>query len=133
MFPDAEIVGAEIDKEMVDFCQRAFSVSCFLSKGDLKSLSLPRKFDLIWCGSLFTHIDERTAVALLDFFCRHLSEGGMCVFTTHGRHVANLIESKSKELPLNLTEEGRATIIRDYQRTGYGYPTIPTLQATEFP
>ncbi len=56
--------------------------------GSFRNLSLPHRFDLIWCGSLITHIDEWAAVDLLDFFCRHLADRGVCVFTTLGQKFA---------------------------------------------
>lgn len=125
MFPDSKIIGAEIETEALDFCQRAFSVQGYLSNPgrSFRSLSLPCKFDLIWCGSLITHIDEQAAVDLLDFFCRHLMDGGVCVFTTHGRHVAEMFNSK--ETTLNLTEEGREKVLCEYQQKGYGYADYP--------
>ena len=57
MFPDSTIVASDIESEAVEFCQRAFAVQGYLSTSarSLKTLSLPWKFDLIWCGSLITH------------------------------------------------------------------------------
>jgi SAM-dependent methyltransferase len=125
MFPDSTIVGVEIETEALEFCQRAFSVQGCLSKTarNWRSMSLPCKFDLIWCGSLITHVDERAAVDLLDFFCRHLTDGGVCVFTTHGPHVADLLDNK--EPIFGLTEEGRQKVLLEYQRQGYGYADYP--------
>jgi SAM-dependent methyltransferase len=125
MFPDSEITAAELETAPLDFCERVFSVRRVLSQRDLRSLSLPRRFDLIWCGSLITHLDERAAVDLLDLFCRHLSDGGICIFTSHGQHVAEMMERK--ELTFGLTEERREQILRDYQQKGYGYADYPWL------
>lgn len=123
MFPDSEITGGELETAALDFCEREFSIRPFPSKGDFKSLSLPRKFDLIWCGSLLTHVDERVAGDVLGFFHRHLAPGGMCIFTTHGKRVADLMERK--ELTFGLTDEGQTTILRDYRTNGYGYADYP--------
>jgi SAM-dependent methyltransferase len=121
VFPDSRIVGADIEADAVEFCQRAFSVQGYLSNpaSHFGSLSLPWKFDLIWCGSLITHLDQPAAVALLEFFCRHLTEGGVCVFTTHGRRIADMMTRK--EITFDLTEQGRLKVLQDYQQQGYGF------------
>lgn len=125
MFPDSQIVGVEIETAAIEFCERAFAVQGYLSNTarHWRSMSLPRKFDLIWCGSLITHVDEQAAVDLLDFFCRHLTEGGVCVFTTHGPHVAEMLNNKATMF--GLTEEGRQIVLSEYQQKGFGYADYP--------
>ena len=75
---------------------------------------------MIWCGSLITHIDEQAALDLLTFFCRHLADGGVCVFTTLGAKVADEM-ADSKRQHSDFTEEGVRKAVREYQETGYGY------------
>lgn len=60
-FPSADITVSEIESEALDFCSKEFSVKTLNSNKDFSKLSSPSKFDLIWCGSLFTHIDEKAA------------------------------------------------------------------------
>jgi SAM-dependent methyltransferase len=122
MFPDSRVVGVEIDTEALKFCRRTFSVEAYESSPVRRftSLCLPHKFDLIWCGSLITHIDEQAALDLLTFFCRHLADGGVCVFTTLGAKVADEM-ADSKRQHSNFTEEGVRKAVREYQETGYGY------------
>jgi SAM-dependent methyltransferase len=124
MFPDATVIASDISTDMVEFCQRAFGVQGYPSNSarSLKSLSLPSKFDLIWCGSLMTHLDERAAVELLGFFCRHLKPGGLCVFTTHGQPVAEMFERKELFV---MTEPGRQKALSEYRQRGYGYTDYP--------
>jgi SAM-dependent methyltransferase len=119
MFPDATIVGSELPGAGLDFCQSVFSIQTIPSSVDLKTLTFPRKFDLIFCGSLFTHIDERMAVDLLGFFHRHLAERGVCIFTTHGPHVIDVMNDKV--LTFNLTNEGKERLVRDFHEKGYGF------------
>jgi len=119
MFPDATIVGSELPGAGLEFCERVFSIQTIPSSVNLKTLTFPRKFDLIFCGSLFTHIDERMAVDLLGFFHRHLADGGVCIFTTHGPHVIDVI--KNKVLKFNLSREGQERLVRDFLEKGYGF------------
>lgn len=119
LFPDSEITAGEIQSDALAFCQSAFGVRTFQSSADVKSLSLPRKFDLIWSGSLITHLDETATSRLLSFFHRHLAEGGACVFTAHGVTPAERI--KTSPNAFHLTDEAREKVLRGYQTTGYGY------------
>ncbi len=118
-FPDADITAAEIDERALDFCCRTFSVTPYLSKIPFTGLSLPRRFDLIWCGSLFTHIEEHAARDLLQFFHDHLSDRGVCVFTTHGERCLKWMQSK--KVTYGLTDDAQREMIRGFQSRGYGY------------
>jgi len=119
MFPKSDITGCELQKTALDFCQRTFGIVPLLSSIDLKSLSLPRKFDLIWCGSLLTHIDENATTDLLRFFHRHLLVEGICIFTTHGQRAVEMIKDKRKTFPL--VDKNQQKLLRDFQEEGYGY------------
>src|SRR5262249_42577829 len=44
--------------------------------------------------SLLTHIDEQVARDLLSLFRNHLSHGGVCVVTTHGRRSMEWFQSQ---------------------------------------
>ena len=119
MFPDSDITGGEVQSGALDFCQRTFGVTPILSSTHFSSLSLPRKFDLIWCGSLITHIAETAAADLLGFFYRHLTNEGVCIFTTHGQLALEWIEEKTKTY--SLSEESQQQILRTFHEKGYGY------------
>jgi SAM-dependent methyltransferase len=119
MYPDSDITGGEIQTGALDFCQRTFGVTPILSNTHFSSLSLPRKFDLIWCGSLITHIAETAAADLLGFFYRHLRDEGVCIFTTHGQLAVDWIEKKIKTY--SLSEESQQQILHTFHETGYGY------------
>jgi SAM-dependent methyltransferase len=43
------------------------------------------EFDLIWCGSLLTHLPADRIREFLELFDSRLSPGGLAVFTTSGR------------------------------------------------
>ena len=68
----------------MDFCTAEFNATPVYSQEDIRRVSLDQFFDLIWCGSLFTHLDRDRWPAFLGFFADHLSPGGVLVFTTHG-------------------------------------------------
>jgi SAM-dependent methyltransferase len=123
MFPASTITASEIDAEMLDFCMKNFSAESFISKPNFGDLFLKKSYDLIWCGSLFTHIDELTAISLLNFFQRHLSDRGICVFTAHGQLSIDWL--RKGITAYGLPEDSVQALIRDFQLTGYGFSNLP--------
>jgi SAM-dependent methyltransferase len=118
-FPDADITVSDIDPEALYFCKRAFAVIPEQSIRDFSRLSVSRNFDLIWCGSLLTHIDESAATLLLRCFLDHLAPDGLCVFTTHGDNVADSIQKKVHTY--GLTEDAQEELLSRFYSRGYGY------------
>jgi len=118
-FPRAEITACEIQRGPVEFCVRTFGAEPAYSSVNLDEVSLRKKFDLIWCGSLATHLNERDIVALFRLFCRHLAPGGLVIFTTHGDFVCRRIPKR--EFDYGLAEEQIDRIGRDYPQTGCGF------------
>ena len=92
-FPQAEITASELDQAAVDYCVEHFGAKGAYSQTNLKTLSLETKFDLIWCGSLITHLDRSAIGDVLEFFHRHAAPGGMVVFTTHGTLAAKRMKA----------------------------------------
>jgi len=123
MFPNAKITAAEIDPTALDFCRRHFGVATYSSKSKLSDLTLPQRFDLIWCGSLLTHIDEEASGNLLQFFHDHLSDHGVCIFSTHGHRSIDWIQSK--KVTYGLGENAQQEVIRGFQEQGCGYAHYP--------
>ena len=118
-FPDAIIDACDIDADAVDFCVRAFGSRPIYSAADLTSVPLHGKYDLIWCGSLLTHLDAPQWSELLRLFSSHLDETGLLVFTSHGRHHANRF--RSRQTTLGLSELAAESILADFDRVGFGF------------
>jgi SAM-dependent methyltransferase len=118
-YPDASIQAAELDSTAVKFCNTVFKVSTYLSRMDLTRLQLNESFDLVWCGSLVTHFDHFQIRELLAFFSNHLNPGGLCVFTSHGKTVAELLESG--RIHYSLKQEQINSVLKQYQSTGMGF------------
>ena len=58
-FPDADFTAGDLDREAVDFCVEAFGAAPLYSHEDPDQIETDATFGLIWCDSLFTHLDER--------------------------------------------------------------------------
>ena len=122
-FPAAELTACELERGPVEFCVRTFGARPAYSSLNLDEVSLGKKFALIWCGSLVTHLNERGIGALIQLFRRHLAEGGLMIFTTHGDFVPGRIVAR--EFDYGLTQEQINRIGVDYPRIGYGFEDYP--------
>jgi len=118
-FPRARFTACDLDRDGVDFCARMFGAHPFYSSTDLEALSFDTYFDLIWCGSLITHLDADITRALLRLFQRHLRPGGLLVFTAHGDFVARRMPVG--DFDYMLTKAQIEMITRRYAQNGFGY------------
>jgi SAM-dependent methyltransferase len=118
-FAEAEITACEIQSGPVQFCVRTFGARPAYSSVNLDEVELAKKFDLIWCGSLATHLNERDIVALVRLFVRHLTPGGLVVFTTHGDFAAQRV--LHREFDYSIPEDQIERLVHDYRRAGYGF------------
>ena len=118
-FPAAHLTVADLDRDGVEFCAAQFGAEPFFCSEDVQALTLDRTFDLIWCGSLFTHLDRDRWPAFLEFFANHLAPGGLLVFTTHGRRpIQWMIDGVYS---YGLTPQEQQGFIEDYTRDGFGF------------
>jgi SAM-dependent methyltransferase len=122
-YPDAIVVGTDIDEGAREFCERTLGCQSFPSFVDVDRISPKQKFDCIFAGSVVTHLPEQSSKALLNQFMEWLEPGGLCVFTSHGATAANSHITGS----IDYTMGGdRAHPLLGYYDTGYGYADYPT-------
>jgi SAM-dependent methyltransferase len=118
-YPDAALVACDLDETGVEFCAERFGAEPVISSPELASVVLPGEFDLIWCGSLATHLDAEGIHALLDLFRRSLAPAGVAVITTHGSLVADRLRAGDRNYQLG-PASARAVVER-YDTSGFGY------------
>lgn len=118
-YPGARMTASDLDRHGVDFCARTFSARPVYSHPDFDALSLGERFDLIWCGSLVTHLDAAAIGALLALIERHLSDNGVAVVTTHGARTGERLSAGGAEY--RLEPDRAAALVRAYQAGGFGY------------
>jgi SAM-dependent methyltransferase len=121
-FPEASITACDINKRAVDFCSRQFGAEGVISSRSFEQLAFGRVFDLIWCGSLVTHLDASPTVELLDLFARSSRPGGLIIFTTHGRFIAERIRAGDDYM---LPPAAATSVLAQYERSGHGYANYP--------
>jgi SAM-dependent methyltransferase len=119
-FPDANITACDTNVKAVDFVVQEFCVQGVYSEYDLTKIKLPSNdYDLIWCGSLFTHFDATRWNQLFDLFYDHLASNGILVFTAHGRLAEPLMRKESPTF--GLEADVMKSIMWSYDRKRFGY------------
>jgi SAM-dependent methyltransferase/predicted transcriptional regulator len=114
-FSDAELTACDINREGVDFCAAAFNAEAVYSDDDPSKIPLEGRFDLVWVGSLFTHLDRGQWLEFFSFLMDKTAPGGLLVFTTMGP-----LHSPSLRT-LGLRDDQIQEILDDYARDGFGY------------
>lgn len=120
-FPEAEIWAGDVNRPGVDFCVRHFGAQPLHSDVDLSKVRIGAKFDLVWCGSLATHLPEAACRQLLGLLLDALEPDGILGITTCGRGMGWAQEHVFK----TIREEEYARIRRQWQETGFGYADYP--------
>jgi SAM-dependent methyltransferase len=123
-FPHAALTACEIDADGVEFCRRQFGARPQSSRADLENLRFSGQFDLIWCGSLVTHLSAEDTRKLLAVFKDHLTPGGLLVFTAHGETVADRFRTNDADY-YGLADDDAAKMLASYESTGHGYADYP--------
>ena len=119
-FPDATISFCDVDTAAVDFCSRTFNGRAIYSRPELTEVTLGGPFDVIWIGSLFTHVDEARTQRWLRYLCAQLSRDAILLATFHG--------TWSREVHMRkrmIGEKEWSSILEQANRTGFGYATYP--------
>ena len=124
-FSNARITACELMPDAVEFCAKTFGAVPVYAKQNPSELSFADQFDLIWCGSLFTHLDQTGIVALLDLFRRTLLPDGVAVFTTQGERVVERMIAR--EYDYGIAIEKIPLIVGAYRESGYGFTTYPDV------
>jgi SAM-dependent methyltransferase len=125
-FPSAQIHVTDVRKQDVEWYIKTLSA-------DLAPDPLPDEgYDLIWLGSVFTHLAESAAKSLLARLLSSLRIGGVLAFSTQGRFayrsVAECTPLMAKTHPwltYNLPTTHVSRLLSGYEANGYGYVDYP--------
>jgi SAM-dependent methyltransferase len=128
-FPEARLAACDILPEAVDFCAETFGAEPVYAADDPGETKLEGRFDLIWLGSLFTHLAAERWTSLLDLLERVLEPEGLLMFTTQGRFIRDQIAERTWQdaygrpiwVNWGVTEQQLDEAVSDYDRDGFGY------------
>jgi SAM-dependent methyltransferase len=118
-FPNANLAACDLDEHGVDFCARSFGATGIYSNVDPKKIRIDANFDLIWVGSLFTHLSGDRWSSFLELFNSILASNGLLFFSTHGDVVIERLERFPKFY--GVSPEQIEMVKRQYIKGGFGY------------
>jgi SAM-dependent methyltransferase len=121
-FPDAKLTACDIERDRVDFCAEAFGATPVYSALESRDIALEGPFDLIWMGSVFSHLKAVRWRDFLSTFESLLTRGGLLVFTSQGRRVAEGLRRRDL---WDLSEEMTETLLSGYDEHGFGFDNYP--------
>jgi SAM-dependent methyltransferase len=124
-FPDARLTASDVRKDAVDFCADVLGATPVYSSHDPTEVDLGGPFDLIWCGSVFTHFDADRWAAFLPYLESHLAPRGLLVFTTLGRVGAERFRNPAATP--GHPEQAVERMLNDYDQHGFGFLPAPRL------
>lgn len=118
LFPEASLFFTDIDETAWGFCARQFQGEGFSSFDDFEQLALPGNIDVIFLGSVFTHLDWSRSRTLWSKLFEALEPGGALIATFRG----------SQTYRMMMRDPGRFNaggyyeqLLEDYRHTGFGY------------
>lgn len=118
-FPEANLTFSDAMPDATAFCAKAFSGADKPVKKDFSEYVPGSRFGLIWVGSLFTHLTEAASKKLIRLLVGHLENGGVVVFTSHGRYVRE--RRALGTWPYAINDEQYDAMIHEADSKGYGF------------
>jgi SAM-dependent methyltransferase len=82
--PHVALTAADVNRQAVAFCAGAFGARPWPVSFDVREVASRGPFDVIWVGSVLTHLPLGDDAILLDRLAQNLAPGGLLVFTTLG-------------------------------------------------
>jgi SAM-dependent methyltransferase len=127
-FSEARITYCDLDAEGIAFCANEFGGIPLLSKPELSEVEFSEQFDVIWVGSLFTHVDHERTQRWLNHLCAALAPDGILVATFHGRWT---IEVQEKYHHM-IDDVNWQKVIKQYDVEGYGFASYPSMASSRY-
>jgi trans-aconitate methyltransferase len=84
-YPGAALEVADVRAGDLEFCAETFGAKTWNSGIDIDAMQAPGTYDLIWAGSVITHLSETKAGTLLGKLAEWLAVGGIALVSFHGR------------------------------------------------
>jgi SAM-dependent methyltransferase len=119
-FPNADITACDLLHDGVDYCAKTFGARPLYSDENPANIAIEaNSFDLIWVGSLLTHLRADRWRDFLGLFERSLRLGGLLIFSAHGREAFR--RTAQETFDYGVGGPAKAAVLFGYQRHGFGY------------
>lgn len=113
--PPERIWSSDVLVPAVEFVERTFGVHGVVSAMGSADLRLPRRFSVVWVGSLFSHLPRGPFAEFLAVLYEALEPDGLLVFSTHSPKVLDAGEGDPSGFTFRPESESR---ILDPERYG---------------
>jgi CBS domain-containing protein len=122
-FADAALAAGDIDRGMVDFCASTFGATPIYSTENPDDVTIEDSYDLIWCGSLMTHLNPDRWQGFLSLFKNCLTDDGLLVFTVSGSRLRDERILRRFALQVDQAEQ----VLQEHDSEGVGYSDYPHM------
>jgi SAM-dependent methyltransferase len=119
-YPAAVLDVADVRAGDLAFCAETFGAQTWDCGIAIDAMQAPGAYDLIWVGSVITHLSDTRAEALLEKLVEWLAVGGIALVSFHGRSAYSW-RSTLNYIPAYLLPR----IERAFEAGGYGYSDYP--------
>jgi SAM-dependent methyltransferase len=120
------VTVCDLDREAIEFCASEFGTRALLSSLDINEVAL-EKYDVIWLGSVLTHVSGPTASSLLQVLVSHLQQRGIIAFSTRGepsaeweREACSAAGLRPASIPEMMSRDGMAYVAYTHYKSDYG-------------
>lgn len=120
-FPTVALTAADVTADQIEFCAETFAAIPFLLDKHFSAIALPSSYDLIWLGSIYTHIDRESWQDLTDMLEEHLNPGGLLCFSFAGSTVMRLLETGDRWRIAQAAEPAVMKLLAAYKKSGFGF------------
>lgn len=128
MFPHAQLTACDLMKDAAKFCAKTFGGDWVQSNENFSKVKFPREYDLIWLGSVFTHLPAYRWCALFALLANATEKGGTVIFTVHGERSIWQIENFLMKRNPHVIDADRYEIMKNtIQFVGFDF--IPSKPA----
>ena len=117
-FPKSEIHACDIREQDIGFLRATLGVDAWVVPPEPTKLVLTSQYDLIWVGSVITHLPVASTQQLIEKLLLACNPNALIVLSFHGRYAINRHENTQFKY---LHGTGWRKIKLGYLLTGYGY------------
>lgn len=117
-FPDSSISCCDIREKDMVFLHALYGAETWTVGTDLDALEIPGQYNLIWVGSVITHLSETNTRKLIIRLLSACHPGGLLVLSFHGQFAVERQEGTEFKY---IDDDGWKGIKRGYSANGYGY------------
>jgi len=124
-FPDATVTVYDRIEECVTFCHNVLGQNVAYTEDEI-----PRNyFDLVWCGSVFTHLPEHRWDYTFKLLSDCLKSKGHLVFTTSSEKAIQQIEWVTGKPVYGVPIQAKGSFVNNYRKYGYSFAQYPAIEA----